>query len=64
MPLEQGTEQMGYRMEGDWLFYTLLSSCECYAVLMVCLFKECNFLENYFRKKSNFFETQSFQSIF
>ena len=42
-------------MKGDQLFYTFLTSFECCAVLMHHLFREYNFLDNYFRKKSNFF---------
>lgn len=46
-------------MKGDQLFYTFLTSFECCAVLMHHLFRECNFLDNYFRKKSNFFRVFS-----
>ena len=46
-------------MKGDQLFYTFLTSFECCAVLMHHLFREYNFLDNYFRKKSNFFRVFS-----
>lgn len=51
-------------MKGDQLFCTFLSSFECCAVLMHHVFRDYNFLDNYFRKKSNFFETQELSEYF